>query len=402
MSRAADYTIQGFLYQFNKTILELLSASDESQITVEGIIEDIDVTTPFGTRAIQCKYHEAKKNFNLSCVYKPLLQMMEHFRKNESLDVEYRLYAYFPNSEIGKREVTVEELKKVTESKNKNYRKSFRDVFEQGIDLPKFLARFSFEFGKPFEELVNDVHQALIDSDLPKDSIETLMYPNALQLIADLSIKHNESDRKITKPKFLKCLRDVRKTAITRWTLALKTAKKILEARKKQLKPNLSKNSRLRYFLISESALEDFDTGIVTFIAEYLDKYHFKPAHNQAPLFCLDCTPEKFDDIRVRVHQKGIRFRDGFRGPRFFEDFFFREPIYKSKRRGEDEREFHIRLLRFNPDEIIFNKRKCDDLFIASRESYEGIDLQDVNVERLAATKLQEFKFVLGVSDVYE
>lgn len=401
MSRVADYTIQGFLYQFNKTILELLSAADESQITVEGIIEDIDVRSPFGTRAIQCKYHETQEDFTLSCVYKPLLQMMEHFRQNESLNVEYKLYAHFPNSEIGQHKIVVEELREVTKSKNQSLRCTFSDVFEQGIDLRKFLTRLSFEFGKPFEELVNDVHQALIDSGLPKDSIETLMYPNALQLIADLSIKHDESDRKITKPEFLKYLRDVRKTAITRWTLALKTAKKILEARKKQLKPNLSKNSRLRYFLISESALEDFDTGIVTFIDEYLDKYHFKPVHIQTPLFCLDCAPEKFDEIRVRVHQKGIRFRDGFRGPRFFKDFFFQEPICRSIKRGEGEREFCIRLLRFNPDEIIFNERKCDDLFITSRENYEGIDLQDVNVERLAVTKLQELKFVLGISDVY-
>jgi hypothetical protein len=36
MSRSADYTIQGFLYQFNKTLLEILKAQADSIITVEG------------------------------------------------------------------------------------------------------------------------------------------------------------------------------------------------------------------------------------------------------------------------------------------------------------------------------------------------------------------------------
>lgn len=35
MGRSADYTIQGFLYQFNQTLAELLKAADEAEITIE-------------------------------------------------------------------------------------------------------------------------------------------------------------------------------------------------------------------------------------------------------------------------------------------------------------------------------------------------------------------------------
>ncbi|MOA38462.1 hypothetical protein D3C78_1601500 [compost metagenome] len=58
MGRSADYTIQGFLYQFNQTLAELLKAADDAEITIEGIVEDIEVATFSGTKAIQCKYHE--------------------------------------------------------------------------------------------------------------------------------------------------------------------------------------------------------------------------------------------------------------------------------------------------------------------------------------------------------
>lgn len=84
MSRTADYTIQGFLYQFNKTALEILSAQDDDKITVEGIIEDIEVATSTTLKAIQCKYHEASASFTASAVYKPLLQMLKYFSDNKS------------------------------------------------------------------------------------------------------------------------------------------------------------------------------------------------------------------------------------------------------------------------------------------------------------------------------
>ena len=52
MSRTADYTIQGFLYQFNKTLLEILKAPEDNSVTVEGVIEDIDILAPSETTAI--------------------------------------------------------------------------------------------------------------------------------------------------------------------------------------------------------------------------------------------------------------------------------------------------------------------------------------------------------------
>ena len=55
MGRSADYTIQGFLYQFNQTLSELLKAADDDVITIEGIVEDIEVASFAGTKAIQCK-----------------------------------------------------------------------------------------------------------------------------------------------------------------------------------------------------------------------------------------------------------------------------------------------------------------------------------------------------------
>jgi hypothetical protein len=75
MSRAADYTIKGFLYQFNKSALEILKADSSATVNIEGVIEDVEVVTPAMTTGIQCKYHETSTGLTPSTIIKPLLQM---------------------------------------------------------------------------------------------------------------------------------------------------------------------------------------------------------------------------------------------------------------------------------------------------------------------------------------
>ena len=76
--RQADSTIRGYLYQFNKSIYEILQSNDDETITLEGIIEDIDIQSPTSTTTIQCKYHEDKK-YMISGVAVPILEMLCHY-----------------------------------------------------------------------------------------------------------------------------------------------------------------------------------------------------------------------------------------------------------------------------------------------------------------------------------
>ena len=78
--RQANSTIKGYLYQFNKSILEILNADDEASITLEGVIEDIDIQLPNATTTIQCKYHDDSK-FTMSSVAAPILEMVCHYNE---------------------------------------------------------------------------------------------------------------------------------------------------------------------------------------------------------------------------------------------------------------------------------------------------------------------------------
>ena len=56
--RQADSTIKGYLYQFNKSISEILGSEDDASVVLEGVIEDIDIHSSSSVTTIQCKYHE--------------------------------------------------------------------------------------------------------------------------------------------------------------------------------------------------------------------------------------------------------------------------------------------------------------------------------------------------------
>ncbi len=156
MPRAADYTIQGFLYQFNKTALEILRGKDDDTITVEGIVEDLEIASPVSLTAIQCKYHEANTHFAPSAIYKPLLQMLRHFSSNPTADIRYVLFAHFPGVSTSPPSVGKEVFEAALCSTDKELQKHVKAV-PSGIDLGAFSSKFVMEFGPAYDALVEQV-----------------------------------------------------------------------------------------------------------------------------------------------------------------------------------------------------------------------------------------------------
>ena len=92
--RQADSTIKEYLYQFNKSISEILGSEDDASVVLEGIIEDIDIHSSSSITTIQCKYH-ADKKYQMSSVAPPILEMLCHYCECAYLgkSVFYILYA---------------------------------------------------------------------------------------------------------------------------------------------------------------------------------------------------------------------------------------------------------------------------------------------------------------------
>lgn len=401
MSRAADYTIKGFLYQFNKTLLEILNAQDDDTIAVEGIVEDVEVVTATTMTAIQCKYHEASTNFTPSAIYKPLLQMLSHFCTHSSDNIRYVLFAHFPSATGTTAIVGKDECESAMKSTDKDLQKHITTL-PSPVDLDNFLARFAMEFGPSYNDLVAQVTEALNTSGFPPHEIETLVYPNAIHIIAEISIRHDPTERQITRKQFLDDLKDIRTTAISRWTMALHSRKKLLEARRQQLKIHLDKNTRLRYFVVDPRSFEDYEAEIVLFISDYIDKYHFKPAHISTPVLCICASRADVQDIQHRLYAKGIVATDGYIGTHFEPSYFFRDPFSVKGASGAVQREFALRITNWDDHGYVLNNRKCDDLLILGEPNCDSLETLDVNVTCLAGASIKEIKFVIGVSNVYD
>jgi len=436
MNREADYTIKGFIYQFNKTLEQIINEPEGTEITVEGIVEDIDVQSLGFTKAIQCKYHETIEKYKSSDIAKPILQMLVHYYKNQEKDIQYILYAHFSDEAVGERTLAKSEIETILKSKDKSLIKyistlkppkdnTIKDLvlklkkdpqeikqiieyynntpdLEVIIDLDDFLKpnKFSFIIGKSFDDLISDAKDLLEKkSNFSRLDIEDLFYPNAIQKIADKSILHNSDDRKINNIDFISELEKSKKTAISRWTKELLSYSALLKKRRNQLKINLQKNHRLRCFLFDSKSILNFEDEIVQFITNYVDNYHHKiRLHSKTPMFCLDVESiEILPEIESRLHQKGLVIENGLRGKDFFEADFLREPKVIN---NQNWREFDIRLCACHKETIkAINSKKSDDLFLIGKQAFEEINKQDVNIELLEVTNLNELQYLLLLTD---
>jgi hypothetical protein len=113
--RSAGASIQGYCYQFDQTILTILSSSATSSVTVEGL-EDIDVLTEGREVAIQVKYLASARYTSPAVLRKPVKLMLEAFAAGK--DWNFILHVYFGDGSTAPKSLTLEELKEcLTEHK---------------------------------------------------------------------------------------------------------------------------------------------------------------------------------------------------------------------------------------------------------------------------------------------
>lgn len=402
MSRTADYTIKGFLYQFNKTLLDLIRSDEGDVVTVEGIIEDIDIVKADGsTSAIQCKYHETKNSFTDSLIYKPILQMVETFSKQPAANLSFILYLHCGGKEVGTEKLTLETLNKALATTDLALMKIVARI-SKTFDKTDFLSKVQLEFGPKIDDLEDSVKKALRALPLRGADIDCGAYPNALNKIAKLSSYKDLVKRKLTKADLINYLNKINTTLLTKWTLSLKNKDQILQLSKKQLAKNLNIGSCSRYFFFDKTELFDFDNQIVTFIYDYLNTYHSKPKQIHPPLFAINCSPAELKNIEYRLYQKRINCNTGHVGDHFEEDHFFRDPIVRVSRNKIVERDFDARILSFSASDSTLNNKKCDDFIFVTSKIPEEIDTLDTNVFQLGVENFDELKFVMQLRGTYE
>jgi len=355
--RQADSAIRGYLYQFNKSIYEILQLADGAEITLEGVIEDIDIQSLSSTTTIQCKYHEDKK-FKISDVAAPILEMFSHYCECNALgkSVSYILYAYYvdnPNSidldsilgflsTTKDKDIQTKYFHRIytipdegvlnlalKSQKSKDEKQTLFDYYTNNreklvlkVPIRNFWNKFTYIPAEQFDVLQQAVikeFSTIVDEDTAKN----LYYPNAFSYVAHLSAKENVADRIVSKTTMLSYLSEQRSVLLSKWTLAAMDRSKVLKDKKEYLSGSFAGNTGIRAFVFSDAFLELNKTQILPFLLEYLGKYFKKPKLQQQPIFIFGSGHTALQQsVILGLYQYQKKVNTGMVGSSFVEDTF--------------------------------------------------------------------------------
>ncbi len=419
--RQANSTIKGYIYQFNKSIYEILSADDNATVVLEGAIEDIDVLLPDTTIAVQCKYHEDSK-YSISTVAIPILEMLCHFNECAALGkiTKYILYAHYTENIDSIDANSFKEFLRTTTNKdvqlnffhriftindasilnlaNKekkkkeeketilNYYSLYKSKLSLCVDIDAFWKLFKYEKAYQFDELKNNVIDKLISIADDRETAESLYYPNAFSIVANLSAKQSIEERKISKADFIQALINQKSVLITRWLLIALDRKKILQSKRQSLGNLFSLNTAVRTFVFSSKFINANTSTLFPFIQEYLCKYfRKKPLHKQ-PIFILE-NEDATQNAILSLHKYQKSVNSGLVGNSFQADSF----IYNT----DCSDNFVCKLATLEKiDTTILEACNTDQLFIIGKIN-KNLESSKYYVEKLDINSINELRYLV-------
>lgn len=414
--RQADSTIRGYLYQFNKSIYEILQSSDDSTITLEGIIEDIDIQSPSSTTTIQCKYHEDKK-YTISNVAAPILEMFSHYCECNAIgrSVSYILYAYYADNtdsismnsfsdflnttkdkdiqvKYFHRIYTIPDEKMLEfalkTQKKKGEKQALLDYYAKHrgdlvckVPINSFWDKFTYVPAERFESLQDRIiteFGGIVDTDTAKN----LYYPNAFSFVANLSAKANVEERIVSRTQMLSYLSEQRSVLLNRWTLAAMDQSKVLKNKKDYLSSFFAGNTGIRAFIFSDEFLESNTDNILPFLLEYLGKYFKKPRLQKQPIFIFGNNSAALQQsVLLGLYQYQKPVNNGMVGDCFIEDSFVNSTNCSANYMCKITLEKNITRSVLEKCQVnqLYIVGKTTDVFNSSNYIVETLDVENIN-----------------------
>ena len=418
--RSATNTIKGYFYQFDKSILEILEQSNETNIvTIEGV-EDIDIENSDEIQFVQCKYYE-ETEFNNSIIKEPIQLMFRHYLKNrteaQSKNFTYKLYGFYNKGHEKLRELTTENLRtyfldfskyEVTdELGNLNYQiknKEGEIKFEEALqtdDIEDFNKRLfvnikADSYENQIEKIKSKIQNDL--SDYSEEDIE-LIYFNALKIIKDLACEHNIEKRQISKKEFWDRIK-TKNYYFERWMSELlewEDYKKIIH---KQYFPRVSNLSPVHRFFLLDCQGENMN-DVKNVISKISTRYS-RFVHQFSPFVYLYNTSNAdfMTELKAKLYEEGCYFKDGF--PFKNSEFRFQEMLIKpdkynkiSLRILEDSIDLSIVLLRLV--EVERDNQLPINLYIFNKSNQFNLEIDTLDKREHSEIKIRQILDILDI-----
>jgi len=323
--RSAVDAIRGYFYQFDLSILALISStSHDDSVSVE-CIEDVDIRTASDLTAVQCKYY-AKSEYYHSVIKQAVMYMLSHFKEAKAGSrpkVSYAIRGHFASGhEKLDAGIDLEFLKKhfLTHTENCDGKKvTHYHHQELGLDdkeLAEFLSLLTVDikamkFEEQFHALISRLQTEFACSPF---TAEFFYYNNALRVIKELSIGADPASRTITKKRFLERV-NTSSILFNEWFVQKRGEKEHWAALRKEYFTELNVSPFERFFLVEIDPLSYVREDLKELIY-IISKKWSKTSKRDSPSFCpylfvQGISASEFLALKKDLHQEGFKFIDG-------------------------------------------------------------------------------------------
>lgn len=294
------YAIKGFEYQIDKNILEILKQSDVNKAINIEQNQDID-SADF---VMQVKYKEAVKFFP-SAIKKPLIQLIEEFKKDNNSNKNYILYCFFGDFNGYTESIFIDTV--LGSSKN-NYTATEKYDFKKLFQL-KFSPRFDIQLEQTISEIIK----------LGFQEEEAIIHHSRItKYLRNLVVDHsplNKTNRTTTKKEIIELIKNDKRIIFTNSYRNYKGDISYFKKLKKEYFTFRNVDKTIRFFIIeligTESVID------LVHISKIISSKYFKilsrDVKGEAPfIFFRNITDIVLAEVKTRLIEDCNVIKDGY------------------------------------------------------------------------------------------
>lgn len=320
--RSAVDTIKGYFYQFDMSILSILSLADASDSISIECVEDIDIKTATEVTAVQCKYY-SKTEYNHSVIQKAVRYMLSHFKEvklGNKPKIQYAIRGHYSSGQNKlPSNFDVDYLKQhfLTYTSKSITHQHHLELGLSDSELTEFLSCLTvdvnaLEFEAQLREVVQQLQNIFCCDSF---SAEFFYYNNALRLIKELSVGPTSNDRTITKKQFLEKI-NTSNILFNDWFVQRKGKKLHLASIRSEYFTTLNVSPFERFFLFEVDQnfyVRDELKQLIFLLSKKWSKLgRLEPKPFCPYLFIQGIAPDELAAIKNDLSNEGLKVTDGY------------------------------------------------------------------------------------------
>lgn len=367
------YAIKGFLYQYDKAILEILSRDEGVPVYIERI-QDIDCEN----YVLQVKHKEAA-DYSASKIREPIIKLLDTFVYDTSK--KFCLYAYFRNQKPHSvKYKTVQELKDILKYRDKEKTENLQNRYTNE-QMELFIKNFTLQFAENYEKQFEDVLKKICEKMKVEEDEAWIYHAIISDKLFKVALENEDEKRCIT-------YRETKEYVDKCNTITVESKYRNIIGRERFLKtikrkyftfnkPNINNLERL--FIIECNEIEN--ATVVRYVIDALKNKYYKVGKSPAPYVCFrGLSREVLNAVKIGMIDDEQVFSDGT---------CFDGDIFRSNKLVNDKNVAIKFVSEENVESIEVKFKEVYDFYLRSRTTiFEDIYKIKVQVESLDEIKI--------------